>query len=116
MDALTVPLQALRQLMPMSVLVSATGHITQVGPTLAKLRPDQDLLGVRFLELFELRRPRNVTSMPDLRAAVGANLALRFRGDAATPFKGLAVDLGKAGLLINLSFGIAAVEAVGYYI
>jgi diguanylate cyclase (GGDEF)-like protein len=114
-DALSVPMQALRRLMPMSVLVAGTGHIAQVGPTLTKLRPGAVLEGARFLELFEFRRPRNVASMAALRALAGVNLALRFRDDPATSFKGQAADLGEAGILINLSLGIAAVDAVGRF-
>lgn len=114
--SLTLTSGALARLMPLYVVVSPTGHITQAGPTLAKLRPGNELTGRRFLELFELRHPRNVTSAAGLRAAAAAPLKLRFRDAPATPFRGLAVNLGcEAGLLINLSFGIAAVEAVAVY-
>ncbi len=116
MTPLTLPPEALDQMMPMHMLVSETGHIRGVGPTMAKLRPDMDLVGARLLEVFELRRPRNIASVTELRASDGAAMSLRFRDEPRTPLKGLAVALpGQGGLLINCSFGIAAVDAVGLY-
>ncbi len=116
MTPLGLPPEALDQLMPMHMLVSETGHIRRVGPTMAKLRPDMALVGARLLEVFELRRPRNITSVSELRASDGAAMSLRFRDAPQTPLKGLAVALpGQGGLLINFSFGIAAVDAVGLY-
>ncbi|MDJ0630147.1 MAG: diguanylate cyclase [Rhodobacter sp.] len=101
--------------MPMSLVVSRTGHIVQAGPTLAKLRPERSLLGTRFLEIFELKRPRDVTTIAGLCAAAGAPLSLRFRDAPETPLRGLAAVLQGEGLLIDLSFGIAVVDAVGTY-
>ncbi len=116
MTAVGLPPEVLDQLMPMHMLVSDTGHIRRVGPTMAKLRPDTDLVGARLLEVFELRRPRNVSSVSELHANDGAAMSLRFRDEPRTPLKGLAVALpGQGGLLINFSFGIAAVDAVGLY-
>lgn len=97
----------------MHLTLSQTGHIVRAAPTLAKLRPGADLAGVRFLEVMELRRPRNIHSMSDLCAAVDAPLHLRFRTAPQTTFKGIAVPLAAGGgLLVNLSFGIAVADAV----
>ena len=52
------------KLCPMHVLIDDSGHILHAGPTLQKLRPDEPLAGQRFLELFELRRPRAVCLSP----------------------------------------------------
>ncbi len=114
MTPLGLPPEALDRLMPMHMLVSDTGHIRRVGPTMAKLRPDMELVGARLLEVFELRRPRNISSVTELCANDGAAMSLRFRDEPRTPLKGLAVALpGQSGLLIDFSFGIAAVDAVG---
>lgn len=111
-----LPPEAINRLMPMHVVLRPTGHILSVGPTLAKLVPDQPLAGQRFLELFQMRRPRDVKCFADLAANIGQPLSLRLRAAPNTGFRGLAVELpNKAGLLINLSFGIGAVEAVGSY-
>lgn len=99
--------------MPMHLAVSDLGHITHIGPTLAKLFPNNHVLGKRVLELFQFRRPRNVASVADLRAAAGSTLSLQLRIGPFTNFKGVLVEqVGDKGLLINLSFGIAVADAV----
>lgn len=106
----------LRQLCPMFVALDATGHITEVGPTLQKLRPDQPMPGTRFLELFELTRPRAITTMAGLLAASGAKLHLQFRDMPQTGLKGLIVPMpGGKGAIVNLSFGISVLDAVRDY-
>lgn len=103
----------LDRLMPMHLVLSRTGHVRHVAPTLAKLHQRTDFLGKRFLELVELRRPRNITLMSDLFAAVQTTLHLRFRDATATTYKGLAVPLNEQNdLLVNLSFGISVAEVV----
>ncbi len=88
----------LRALCPMHVIVNATGHITCVGPTLAKLRPDQTFLGTRFLETFEMTRPRVVSCMADLLALKQTRVKLRFRDAPETALKGVLITLpGGAG-------------------
>ena len=100
-------------LMPMHLVVSPTGHIRSAGPTIAKICGSPDLVGSRFLELFELRRPRNITTMGDLLHGGGSRMTLALRLPPKTGFKGIAVPLVSGqGLLINLSFGIALAEAV----
>jgi len=103
-------------LCPMFVLLDATGHIRQVGPTLQKLRPDQPMQGQRFLELFELTRPRAVSSFQGLLKSSGAKLHLKFRDDPQTGLKGAIVALPEgAGAVVNLSFGISVLDAVRDY-
>lgn len=107
---------ALDLLMPMHLRISETGHILHAGPTLSRLRSDVELVGSRLLELVEFRRPRIAVSYDDLRAAVGQKLSLKFRNPPHTSLKGVLIKLpGDAGLLLNLSFGISVVEAVGDY-
>ncbi len=114
--AVVLATDALDRLMPMALIVSSTGHIRHVGPTLARLRPARALAGTRLLEVFELRRPHDVTCFADLVATAGAVLHLRFRDAPATALTGQCVPLaGGAGVLVNLSFGIGAVEALGVY-
>ncbi len=106
----------LDQLCPMFVLLDATGHICRVGPTLQKLRPDQPMPGQRFLELFELNRPRMVASFAELLGASDARLHLKFRDAPRTALKGLIVPLpGGNGAIVNLSFGISVLDAVRDY-
>ncbi len=98
----------------MHVLLDATGHVTAVGPTLQKLRPGVAMVGQRFLELFELTRPRAVTNMADLLGHAGAKLHLQLRDTPRTSLKGVAVATGQ-GAIVNLSFGISVLDAVRDY-
>lgn len=105
----------LSALCPMHVVVDATGHIRRTGPTLASLHPGRALIGRRFLEIFELRRPRAVSRMADLVEVAGQKLHLSFRDPPHTTLKGLLVRLPNGGAVINLSFGISVLDAVGDY-
>ncbi|MDG1470422.1 MAG: GGDEF domain-containing protein [Ascidiaceihabitans sp.] len=103
-------------LCPMHLALDATGHIAHVGPTLRKLRPDVELVGQRFLEVFMLKRPRAIKSVNDLRASSGMKLHLQMRDDPQTELKGLLIDgMDEHRSIINLSFGFSVVEAVGEY-
>ena len=115
-DQLLIEPASLDRVMPMHVVVNATGHIVHAGPTLLKLRPENSLLGQRLLEVFELRRPSQAKTMADLRPLVGRALHFALRGDVETRLTGIAMPLGAdGGLLLNLSFGIAVVDSVGAY-
>ncbi|MDU9003386.1 diguanylate cyclase domain-containing protein [Sedimentitalea todarodis] len=101
-------------LCPMHLMLDKTGRITGVGPTLQKLRPDALMVGQRFLELFELTRPRSVTNMEGLLAHSGAKLHLQLRDVPRTALKGVAVPIAQ-GAVLNLSFGISVLDAVRDY-
>ena len=103
------------QFCPMYVLLDETGHIVQAGPTLKKLRPAAQMQGQRFMEVFELLRPRSVASMSDLMTVSGAKLHLQFRDVPRTALKGLIVPLDGGGAVLNLSFGISILDAVRDY-
>lgn len=115
-NALTAVLD---KLCPMHVVLTSKGHIAHAGPTLAKILPGQTLIGQRFFELFELRRPRMDGTMAMLRSSKSKRLHLMLRQPPRTEIKGVLVPLpsdgtmGPAdGAIINLSFGISVVDAV----
>ncbi|MFX0544851.1 diguanylate cyclase domain-containing protein [Roseovarius sp. S1116L3] len=104
-------------LCPMHAVLDATGHVVHAGPTLFKLFEARPLIGVRFAELFEIKRPRDDGSMAALLEAAGSKMHLRIRGGPRTDLKGVLVPLPasvgpEGGALVNLSFGISVVAAV----
>ncbi|MGR3435138.1 MAG: diguanylate cyclase domain-containing protein [Shimia sp.] len=101
-------------LCPMHVELDGAGTILHAGPTLAKLRAPGAIVGRPFFEVFELKRPRSLATLDDIRAAPGTVLHLRFREGVQNPLKAVAVPMGD-GAVVNLSFGIGVVEAVGRY-
>lgn len=108
--------QLLDTLCPMHVRLDPAGHIRRTGPTLRKLRPVAALHGHRFLDVFELGRPRAVTSMQQLMQRSGTKLHLRFRTAPATGLKGVIVPLSAGqGAVVDLSFGISVLDAVRDY-
>ena len=109
--------EALDILCPMHCVVDATGHISSVGPTLQKLRPDAPLAGLRFLEVFQTTHPRDINDMATLRAAAGrsARLRLRLRDMPRTDLQGVLSATGDGGAIVNLSFGISIIDAVQDY-
>ncbi|MEX0305918.1 MAG: diguanylate cyclase [Ruegeria sp.] len=106
----------LNTLCPMFVLVDDAGWVTQVGPTLQKLRPHQQMTGQSFLDIFELVRPRSITNVASILTEPDRKLHLRFQDKPQTAFKGLVVPLpGGSGAVVNLSFGISIQDAVRDY-
>ncbi len=106
----------LEMLCPMFVLVDEQGELKFVGPTLQKLRPKQPMQGRSFLDVFDLVRPRSVTTTSALLSLAGAKLHLKLKDEPRTALKGLIAPLpGGKGAIINLSFGISILDAVRDY-
>lgn len=110
----TLPEEMLHLLCPMHVVLGPTGHIRQAGPTLHKLSRTP-LEGVRFLDIFEVYRPRTVASMEQLLQTEGRKIRLRLRSGMRTMLYGVLLSDGRGGAVINLSFGIYVVDAVRDY-
>ena len=101
-------------LRPLHVCIGATGHIQQVGKSFAKLDVD-DLAGRRFLDAFEILHARKPSTMTDLFALVGQVVRLRLRSEPGLALRGVLIDDHSGGLILDLSFGIAVVDAVHRY-
>ncbi len=104
-------------LMPMHLHVAADGRVVHAGPTLQRIAGDRPIAGCALFDLVEFRRPRGVADMDSLRRCAGRALVLHWRGPCRTQFKGVAVPAAgqgdsDGGLLVNLSFGIALVDAI----
>ncbi|MCX8508344.1 MAG: GGDEF domain-containing protein [Rhodobacteraceae bacterium] len=112
-DAALIGADALGKLMPMYLWVTPTGLIRAVGPTLAKLCAPESLIGRRFLDFFQVDRPRALYSMADVQDLQGQRILLSLRDRAETGLRGQAQPLsGGQGWLLNLSFGISVADAV----
>ena len=104
---------ALNALMPLHLTLTADGMIASAGPTMRKLFPQQDLIGQRFFDLFDVRRPGGIVTASDLRLRAGLRLTLTQRGLNGLGFAGISLPFaGGSGLLVNLSFGIGIIDAV----
>lgn len=107
---------ALDILMPMHVVTDRDGTITHAGPVVCKIHPAVPVIGAGFFDLFEARRPRRVQSLEEISDRAGRKFHLRLRDPARTPLIGTAVRLeARQGVLVNLSFGIAVIDAVARF-
>ena len=113
---ISLSFEALDYMMPMSLVLNAKGIVIHAGPTLRKVLPGKVLEGTSVFRLVEMRRPKKLTSIDQVREFDGAKLYLRIRDAHSTPLIGTMTCLpGSEGVLLNLSFGISVVEAVGRY-
>lgn len=107
---------ALDLLCPMHVVVADTGRILHVGPTLRKLRPGARWTGRMFSEVFDITRPRGARDAHALSEWAGRSVQLRFCDAPKTIFKAVAAPVSEDGsAVLNLSFGIALLDAVRDY-
>jgi len=108
-------LSAFDRLMPFHVLVGPDGRIERCGPTLDRMTGPGRLRGRALLSAFDLRRPRDAFTVEALGRSGGVPLRLVLRDGIHPPMRGLVVPLPDGRTLVNLSLGIALVEAVGRY-
>ncbi len=113
----TIPiaLHTLDQMMPMHLVLDGAARISHAGPTIEKVFGGP-LVGRSAFSLFELRRPRVVRSMDDVRAMGDAKVYLRLKDGSGTTMVGaVSVLSGGNQVLMNLSFGYSVVDAVARY-
>ena len=106
----------LNVLCPMHLILDAEGTIVSAGPTIQKLFPEAPLTGRVFLDVFGIRRPRQISDFRDLAAMSGSRLHVLYQTDPPRELKGILVPGPCEGqVTLNLSFGISVVEAVQEY-
>lgn len=106
--------EALDVLCPMHLRIDHEGRVLHAGPTLRKLRPDAEWLGAEFFDHFDILRPRHIGTVEGLFRNAGQKLHLRLRDDSGTGVKGVLMSWPD-GAILNMSFGIEIVDAVGRY-
>ncbi|WP_417277939.1 diguanylate cyclase domain-containing protein [Celeribacter sp.] len=100
--------------MPMSLIFADSGVILSIGPTLAKLRPAEELIGKDVTEVFSVRD--NGRGQGNCPVPLDTKLYLKFRTGVTTRLKGMAASIPGTGVnILNLSFGISIVDAVADY-
>jgi len=100
---------------PMHVVLGRCGTVRFAGPTAQKIYP-KGLIGRRFLDVFEIKRPREITDIESLYDRTGARLNLRFCDPPHRQLKGVVMEGPEVGqMTVNLSFGISIVDAVSEY-
>jgi diguanylate cyclase (GGDEF)-like protein len=106
--------EALGRLMPMHIMLDSKGVVTGHGPTLDHVFKDGSLRGAKFFDLFTVRRPTGVNNVRKLPALAGERVQLFLKSsEQDLSFRGLCQEVeGAKGYLLNLSFGIAVVDAV----
>lgn len=115
-DIVCVDWRLLDAMMPLHVLLDADERIVHLGPTMAKVLGEEGLAGRMFFSIFDPRSSKCRQAKLSACAKPGAKLRLRLRNDPDTRFSGTFVPLpGGEGFLVNLSFGISVVEAVGRF-
>ena len=102
---------ALDALMPMHLLVGPDGVVTSAGRTIARAMGG-DPVGQSLFDLVRFRRPADLDGVAGLRAAADRTLHLTLRG-AGDRLVGQAVPAGGGAALLNLSFSVGLVDAVG---
>ncbi len=115
---LTEPLSrdAMDSLMPFHLELDDDGAIRHVGPSLKKLRPGIDLVGMQFYDVFEQRCRDGRVELARLRARVGQMLRLRFCNPPHTILRGQIVEFhGSDAVLVNLALGSSFREAISAY-
>lgn len=105
---------AIDQLMPLFIWITPTGHISAAGRTVKKMLGGRAVEGARFLELFEVKRPRNIEKFNDLNEFQHCPLRVAFRDNDRHAMKGQFVRLPEnGGAIVNLSLGVSVIDAVG---
>lgn len=111
---MTIDTKLLDVLCPMHLVVDDDGVILHAGATLRKIAPAVSEAGARFFDHFTVKRPKSLTTIPDLHRKRGAKLHLAFQEDPASDLKAVAVPPRGTSdqVVLNLSFGISILDAV----
>ena len=103
---------ALARLMPLYVAMDDQGRITSIGPTMMKLLALAQPIGRCFEDVFALRRPNARATVHALTENLGERIHFCLCDETEVTFRAIVLPLPRGGLFVNLSFGIAVVEAV----
>jgi len=108
--------ETLARFMPMHLLLDGEGRIVAAGPTLQRVLGGKSALGARFEDVFEVRSPGGATTVAEVLDRAAHRFRLTLRNRARVGLRGVGQRLSESGLiLLNLSFGIDLIAAVGEF-
>ncbi len=102
-------------LCPMHLVVNNEGTIIHAGPTAQKLSPASTWIGTDFFDHFEVRRPKLIASIPQMRKKAGSKMHLALCDGTQSELKAVLAPAGPDESVINLSFGISILDGVRTY-
>lgn len=107
---------ALDRVLPMHLMIDSRGIVQHAGPTIQKVFANRKVVGRNVFGLLELRRPRNITRIEDVRKIDAKRVQLKIRDKFGMSLTGsVALMPEMEGVLLNLSFGYSIAEAVARY-
>lgn len=98
-------------LRPLHIWITKTGHIQRAGHGFAKLRQGE-VLGRRFLEVFEVLQPAGISNVGGLRGFDGQVIRVRLREVPDIVMRAFVVDDQSGGVILDMTFGFAVIDAV----
>ncbi|MBV7409224.1 GGDEF domain-containing protein [Maritimibacter sp. DP1N21-5] len=101
--------------MPMHFRMSRDGFLRHAAPTLIKVAGEAALAGRPVADAFDLRRESGPGLIDRLTNSSSTKIHLRLRDRHRTQLIAVPVQLPTGDVLVNLSFGIAVLDAVSRY-
>ena len=111
--------EVLSKFCPFFVQVDRRGRIVTLGPSMAKVlggAADPNITDCDFLDIFEITRPANFTSISSMAQDDGAKLSLCLRAHPDIRMKAaLSLDMQSDTFFLSPSFGIGIQAAIGRF-
>lgn len=109
----TVSDHALDVMLPLHVIVDASGCIESCGRTFRKLLGQENLDSVPFFDLLTVKRPANVASVRSVLAHEGEKLSVQVNRMPGQNMKAVAAPMPNGGFIMDLSLGAGVMDVVG---
>lgn len=106
----------LDRVLPMHLMIDGNGIVQHAGPTIQKVFGDREIVGRHVFGLLELKRPRNIKRIEDVREIDTKRVRLKIKDEYETPLTGAVAFMPDLNcVLVNLSFGYSIAESVARY-
>ena len=113
-NGITLSGEALDLLMPMHAVLDENGVVRHAGPSLLRLAGSRVVLGKSVFEVFEVHRPKGLSSFNGIMDHAGRRMHLSFCEDRAVHLRGVAVPRPEgSGAVLNLSLALSELTDLG---